>query len=78
MNGNKKVKKVTIGSNVTSIGSKAFYHCKKLKKVTVNSTKITSIGKKAFGKNAKGFTLKLPKSCKKSYKKMLKKAKIKL
>ncbi|WP_026490901.1 leucine-rich repeat protein [Butyrivibrio sp. XPD2002] len=77
MKGNKKVKKVTIGSNVTSIGSKAFYQCKKLKKVTVKSTKLTIIGKKAFGKDAKNFTLKMPKSCKKAYKKLLKKAKIK-
>ncbi|WP_026666036.1 leucine-rich repeat protein [Butyrivibrio sp. FC2001] len=77
MKGNKKVKKVTIGSNVTSIGSKAFYQCKKLKKATIKSTKLTTIGKKAFGKDAKSFTLKMPKSCKKAYKKLLKKAKIK-
>lgn len=78
MKRNKKAKKVTIGANVASIGKEAFYKCKKLKKVTVKSTKIASIGKKAFGKNAKGFTVKLPKSCKKAYKKLLKKAKIKL
>ncbi len=78
MKGNKKVKSVTIGSNVTSIGSEAFYKCKKLKKVSVKSTKVASIGMKAFGKDAKGFTLKMPKSCKKSYKKLLKKAKVKL
>ncbi len=78
MKGNKKVKKVTVGSNVTSIGKEAFYKCKKLKKVTVKSTNITSFGKKAFGKDAKGFTLKMPKSCKKAYKKLLKKAKIKI
>ncbi len=77
MKGNKKVKKVTIGSNVTSIGNEAFYKCKKLKKVTITSTKITTFGKKAFGKDAKKFKLKLPKSCKKTYKKLLKKAKIK-
>ncbi|WP_026666035.1 leucine-rich repeat protein [Butyrivibrio sp. FC2001] len=78
MKGNKKTKTVTIGSNVTSIGSKAFYQCKKLKKVTIKSTKLTTIGKKAFGKDAKKFKLKLPKSCKKTYKKLLKKAGYKL
>ncbi len=76
--GNKKTKKVTIGANVTSIGKEAFYKCKKLKKVTIKSTKIESFGKKAFGKDANGFTLKMPKSCKKAYKKLLKKAKIKI
>ncbi|WP_026490899.1 leucine-rich repeat protein [Butyrivibrio sp. XPD2002] len=78
MKGNKKTKKVTIGANVTSIGKEAFYKCKKLKKVTVKSTKIASFGKKAFGKDAKNFKLKMPKSCKKAYKKLLKKAKIKI
>ena len=77
MKGNKKTKTVTIGSNVTTIGKQAFYNCKKLKKVTIKSKKIKSFGVKAFGKNAEKFTLKLPKSCKKSYKKLLKKAKIK-
>ncbi len=77
MKGNKKTKNVTIGANVTSIGKEAFYKCKKLKKVTVKSTKIASFGKKAFGKDAKNFKLKMPKSCKKAYKKLLKKAKIK-
>ena len=39
---------VTIGSNVIAIGSKAFYKCKNLSKVKINSKKITSIGSKAF------------------------------
>ena len=78
MKGNKKTKQVIIGDNVTSIGSKAFYNCKKLKKVTIKSKNIKNIGTKAFGKNANGFTLKLPKGCKKAYKRLLKKAKIKL
>ena len=78
MRGNKKTKKVTIGANVATIGNQAFYKCKKLKKVTIKSANIKSFGKKAFGKNAKGFSLKVPKSCKKAYKRLLKKAKIKL
>ena len=77
MKGNKKTKTVKVGSNVTSIGSQAFYKCKKLKKVTIKSKQIKTIGNKAFGKDAKNFTLKLPKSCKKKYRKLLKKAKVK-
>ena len=71
---NKKVKRVTIGKNVKSIGSKAFAKCKKLKKVKIKSTSITKIGKKAFKKNAEGFTIKVPKKCLKKYKRLLKKA----
>ena len=77
MKGNKKTTKVTIGANVTSIGKEAFYKCKKLKKVTVKSEKLATIGKKAFGKNAGRFVLKVPGKCKKAYKKLLKKAKLK-
>lgn len=45
---NKNITEVKIGSNVTSIGNSAFEKCTKLKKVTVNSKKLTQIGKKAF------------------------------
>ena len=78
MKGDKKATNVTIGENVTSIGKQAFYKCKKLKKVTIKSTKLKAVGKKAFGKNAKKFSVKMPKSCKKTYKKLFKKAKVKI
>ncbi len=39
---------VTIGANVTAIGSKAFYNCKNLSKVKIKSKKLSSIGSKAF------------------------------
>ncbi len=78
MKGDKKATSVTIGANVTSIGKQAFYKCKKLKKVTIKSTKLKSVGKKAFGKNAKKFSVKMPKSCRKAYKKLFKKAKVKI
>ncbi|WP_026492746.1 leucine-rich repeat protein [Butyrivibrio sp. XPD2002] len=71
---NKSLKSVTVGANVTTIGDKAFYKCKKLKKITINSENLTKIGKKAFGKNSAKLKVKVPKSCKKSYKKLLKKA----
>lgn len=70
----KKLKKVTIGKNITKIGKNAFYNCKKLKNITIKTTKLTSkkVGSKAFkGIYAKA-TIKVPKSKQKSYKKMLK------
>lgn len=45
---NAKVKQVTIGKQVTTIGSYAFYNCKKLKTVTIQSKAIKSMGKKAW------------------------------
>ena len=70
---NKKMKSVTIGKNVRKIGKKAFYGCKKLKKLTIKSTKLTTkkVGSKAFGKTPKKMTVKVPKKKFKAYKKML-------
>lgn len=70
--GDKKLKSVTIGKNVKKIGKKAFYKAKNLKTVKIKSKKIKSIGKKSFSKTKA--TVKVPKSKKKAYKKMLKKA----
>lgn len=39
---------LTIGTNVTSIGSKAFYKCKKLTTVKIKTKKLSTIGTKAF------------------------------
>jgi len=70
---NKKVKKVTIGKNVTKIGSKAFYGCSKLKNLTIKSTKLTAkkISSKAFAKTPKNMKVTVPKKKFKSYKSML-------
>ena len=73
----KKLKKVTIGSNVKKIGSKAFYGCKKLKSVTIKSKKITSIKSRAFKGIYKKAKNKVPSSKKTKYKKLLKKAGVK-
>lgn len=57
----KKLKSAVIGKNVSSIGSKAFYNCKKLEKVTFKTTKLRKVGKYAFKgikKNAKLILLK--------------------
>jgi len=69
---NKKLKSVKIGRNIKSIGKKAFYNCKKLSEVTVNTTKLTekSVGANAFGKLMEGIKLKVPSSKLKAYKKL--------
>lgn len=58
--GNKKVTKVTVGKNVTSIGKNAFKKCTKLKTVILKSTSLKSIGSNAFygDKNLKNITIK--------------------
>ncbi len=79
----KNAKKVTVPASVkidgkkyqvTQIEAKAIKMCKKLKKLTIKSAKLTKIGKNNMSKK---LTVKVPKKVKKSYKKMLKKAGIK-
>lgn len=72
--GNNKIKTVQIGENITSIGKKAFYDCKNLKKITIKTKKLTesSIGTDAFKKTSKKMTVKVPASKVKKYKKVLK------
>lgn len=68
----KKLSSVTIGKNVKKIGKEAFRNCVKLKDIKVKSTKLTSIGKKAFQKiNAKA-KIKVPAKKLKIYKKRFK------
>ena len=57
---------------VTSIGSKAFYNCKKLKTVTIKSRKLKSVGKNAFKGIYKKAKVTVPKSKYKAYRKLLK------
>lgn len=45
-----KLKQATVGENVVSIGDKAFYLCKKLKKITVHAKDLREIGSDAFAK----------------------------
>lgn len=65
---NKKVTKVVIGKNVTSIGKNAFKKCTKLKTVEIKSTKLNKIGANAFygAKKLTKITLKTTKLTKKS------------
>lgn len=78
----KKAKKVTIAASVkisgytfkvTSIASKAFSGCKKLKSIKVKSSSIKSVGKKAFYKVPKSAKASVPKKKKATYKKLFKK-----
>lgn len=72
---NKNIKKLTIGKNVSKIGAKSFFGCKKLKTITIKTTRLTAkkIGANAFkGIKAKA-TVKVPKKKYKTYKKILKK-----
>ena len=64
---------ITIPSNVSKIGSKAFYGCKKLKNITIKTKKLTNkkVGKRAFQGIVKKATIKVPSSKLNSYKKLL-------
>lgn len=61
--------KLTIPANVTNIGTQAFTGNKKLKIITIKSTKLTSksISKNAFKGVGNKVTIKVPKSKKKAY-----------
>ena len=69
---NTKLKSVTIGKNVKTIGKKAFYGCKNLKKITIKSSSLKSVGKNALkGIHAKA-VIKVQKQKLKVYKRLLK------
>ena len=70
--GCKKLKSITIGSNVTTIGAQAFNKCGSLKKITVSSKVLKKIGKNAFKGINKKCVIKVPKSKLGSYKKLFK------
>ena len=67
---NAKLTKLTIGTNVTKIGSNAFYGCKKLKTITIKTTKLKSIGKNALKGIYSKATITCPKKQLKAYKKL--------
>ena len=70
-----KLKTVTIGKKVTTIGSKAFYNCKNLKNITIKTSNLTlsKIGSSAFKGTYKKAKFKVPAKKKTLYKKILKK-----
>ena len=78
-NNNKKLTKVTIGTNIVKINSNAFFNCKNLKTVTIKSVRITgkTANKKAFKNAHKKLVIRVPKKVKKIYKKIFKGLKVK-
>ena len=72
--GDPKIKAVVIPATVRKIGKEAFAKCKNLKKITIKTTYLSSkkVGANAFkGIHAKA-TIKVPKTQKKAYQKLLK------
>ncbi|MDY5498118.1 MAG: metallophosphoesterase, partial [Anaerobutyricum sp.] len=57
---NKKVTTIVIGKNVKTIGKKAFYGCKNLKKITMKSKVLKKVGAKAFTRTNKKLVIKVP------------------
>lgn len=77
-NGNKKLKKVTIGANIAKISNNAFFKCKSLKMVTIKSVLLTkkTASKRAFKGVNKKMVIKVPMKVKKAYAKMFKGLKV--
>lgn len=72
----KKLKKVTIGKNVKTIGANAFKKCNKLKQVYIKSKKISKIEKFAFRRSGgKKLLFYIPKGKYKKYKRLIEKSK---
>ena len=69
----KTLQSVVIGTNVKKIGAKAFYGAKNLKKVTIKTKKLASVGSGAYKGVSKKITIKVPAGKKKAYQKLLKK-----
>ena len=81
--GSRKIKSITIPATVrykgktykvTSIGSKAFYKCSKLKSITIKSKSMKSVGKNAFKGISKNVKVTVPKNKYNAYRKLFKKA----
>lgn len=70
---NKKLKKVTIGSNVEKIGANALSGDAKCKSIVIKSSRLKSVGKNAFKGINKKAAIKVPKKMLSKYKKLLKK-----
>ncbi|MBR1693103.1 MAG: leucine-rich repeat protein [Lachnospiraceae bacterium] len=70
---NTAVTSVTVGANVEKIGKSAFSGCKKLKKLTIKTKVLTSVGKNALKGIHKNCVIKVPKTKVKDYTKLFKK-----
>lgn len=67
----KKLEKVTIGSNVKKIGSQAFYGTKKLENITIKSKGLNSVGKNAWKGISSKAVIRVPKSKLNTYTRLL-------
>lgn len=72
-----RLKKLVVGSNVVSIGSKACYGCKQLKSVKIKGKNLKKIGSGAFRSIHKKAVVRVPAAEKKAYRSMLRKAGLK-
>ncbi|NBH15776.1 hypothetical protein D3Z36_16870, partial [Lachnospiraceae bacterium] len=63
---NKKLKEVVIGANISKIGSRSFYGCKNLGKITFKGTKAPKAASKAFTGIKKNAKVYVPKKVSKS------------
>ena len=68
-----RVFRASDSQSMNVIGAKAFYGCKKLKKITINSKVLTKAGTKAFAGTSKNIRIKVPTKKVAAYKKLLKK-----
>lgn len=67
-----KLSSITLGKNVTTIHEQAFAGDKSLKTITIQSSKLKSVGKKAFDGIYSKAVIKVPSKKLESYKKLLK------
>ena len=71
MEKNKKLTSVTVGKNVVQIGDEAFYGCKKLKKIKIQSEQLDYIGSDAFYNISSKAVIYVPRSCLSEYRTMI-------
>ena len=71
------LKEIALSDDITKIGSKAFYHCKRLKRLSIVSSKVKTIGSKAIEGLPEKAIINCPNEKVKAYKKKLKKAGLK-
>lgn len=69
---NKRLTQVTIGKNIKNIGASAFEGAGKLKKITIQTSVLKKVGKKAFKGIHEKCKIKVPKKKLKDYQKRLK------
>ena len=68
---NRKIRRALIGTNIQSIGKMAFYGTKQLRYIDIRTKKLKAIGKKAFIGIYPAAKIKIPRTRKKKYIKLL-------